>query len=285
MTIKVYFKEGATVATVSGLHQWDYGQVLEIEASELGSEVVEVHFAHMGLPKAIVCPCSIADGIAQVRIPDICLEQASQVTAWIYEIGEREGHTVKTIILPITERMRPSRDEHIPEDVSDTYTQLIASVNDAISAIENGTVSVDKAKNADLAKKALIADAAKQADTATTATSATTASRASVASKVSYDTLFDGGDPATCTPETLGEVPVTKAGLYLVSFMDEWGNPCVTTLPVTSLTTTVRGEKLDDKGRRLFYNGDGKFLVIDTMPYIVGLGTSLGIYKVLCIPF
>ena len=45
MAIKVVFPTGASSITVAGLYQWDYGQTLEIECPEIGSEIVEVHFA------------------------------------------------------------------------------------------------------------------------------------------------------------------------------------------------------------------------------------------------
>ena len=45
MAIKVVFPTGAASITVAGLYQWDYGQTLEIECPEIGSEIVEVHFA------------------------------------------------------------------------------------------------------------------------------------------------------------------------------------------------------------------------------------------------
>ena len=32
MSIKAVFTDGQTQITVNGLHQWDYGQVLEIQA-------------------------------------------------------------------------------------------------------------------------------------------------------------------------------------------------------------------------------------------------------------
>ena len=48
MAIKVVFPTGASSITVAGLYLWDYGQTLEIECPEIGSEIVEVHFACMG---------------------------------------------------------------------------------------------------------------------------------------------------------------------------------------------------------------------------------------------
>ena len=45
MAIKVVFPANTSSITVAGLYQWDYGQTLEIECPEIGSEIVEVHFA------------------------------------------------------------------------------------------------------------------------------------------------------------------------------------------------------------------------------------------------
>ena len=101
MAIKVNFSNNSNSTTVSGLYQWDYGQGLEIECVELGSEIMEVHFAYRGMAEAIVRSCSFSNGVGTVTIPDGCLEQTNDVVAWVYSVGSTQGHTVKTINLPI----------------------------------------------------------------------------------------------------------------------------------------------------------------------------------------
>ena len=169
MAIKVSFLTGADTATVGGLFQWDYGQILEIECSELGSEIVEVHFACANMSEAIVRTCAFTNGLGTVMIPDECLEQTSTVTAWVYKVDGTQGHTIKVITLPIAARTRPSNTRSVPADYNDKYGQLIEEVNEAIDAIEKGNVTAANALSA------------KSSDHATTATSATTATHATSA--------------------------------------------------------------------------------------------------------
>ena len=148
MSLKVTFPVGSNAETVRGLYQWDYGQILEIESADIGSEIVEVHFACSNMNEAIVRPCTFTNGVGSTTIPDACLEQSTPITAWVYRINGTQGHTLKTITLPITARTRPSVNRDIPAEVSDKYTELITEVNEAVEALENGSVTVAKATDA-----------------------------------------------------------------------------------------------------------------------------------------
>ena len=171
MAIKALFPEGTTTLVLAPLYQWDYGQVLEIEAAGLPS-LIEVHFACNGMNEAVVHTCSCVNNIATVAIPDRCLEQPNEITAWVYEIDGTAGRTIYSIYIPIIARTRPARSESIPQSVQDTYTQLITEVNDLLDALQSGGVNVG------YATKAGLADKATKADSATTATSANTAGAA-----------------------------------------------------------------------------------------------------------
>ena len=180
MAIKALFTEGATSITLAPLFQWDYGQELEIEAAGLPS-LIEVHFACHGMTEAVVHTCSCVGGIATVSIPDRCLEQAGDITAWVYEVNGSAGRTIYSIKIPVTTRTRPARSESIPQTVQDTYTQLITEVNQLLGALQNGTVNVG------YAQRAGVADKATTADSATTATNANTAGGASYAVTAAKD--------------------------------------------------------------------------------------------------
>ena len=191
MAVKVLFPSGASTATVSGLYQWDFGQSLEIECVELGSEIMEVHFACTGMTEAIVRPCTFADGVGTVIIPDRCLEQTSTITAWIYSIDESQGHTVKTIILPIIARTRPSASRDVPAEYVDKYAEALTAINTAVNNLENGNVTVKKAESATNADNATTAQNATNATYATSAGSATTAGSIGISLAASC-TITDG---------------------------------------------------------------------------------------------
>ena len=181
MTIKATFLKGANTITVNGLYQWDYGRVLEIECEDIGSEIAEVHFACHNMSVAVVRSCTFADGVGSVKIPDTCLEQTTPITAWIYRINGTEGHTFKTINLPVIARTRPAMGKDIPQEISNKYTELLTEVNEAVDALENGNVTAKRATNAENADYATTAGNASSAGYATSAGSANTAGRAETA--------------------------------------------------------------------------------------------------------
>lgn len=196
MSIKVTFPNNQRIATQNGLYQWDYGQELEIESDELGSEIVEVHFASQNMSEAIVRSCSFVNGVGIVTVPDLCLEQASPVTAWVYLIDGTTGHTWGTINLPINKRTKPSMSREIPQEVSNRYTELITEVNRTVGALESGDVKAALAENAE---KSDYATSAGSATSATYAASAGSASAAGSAKILSIDkeyspwSSFNGG--------------------------------------------------------------------------------------------
>ena len=185
MAIKVYFSENQRDVTVGGLYQWDFGQVLEIECPELGSEIMEVHFASTGMNEAIVRSCSFAVGIGTVTIPDQCLEQASPITAWIYSVSGTQGHTVKTITLPITARTRPSTSREVPQEYLNLYGEALAEINEAVNKLENGEIIATQATHAVSADNATTATNAVSASYATSAGSAQSANNATYALRLS----------------------------------------------------------------------------------------------------
>lgn len=170
MAIKVQIPAGESNVTVSGLYQWDYGQVLEIECIEFGSEVLEAHFACSNMAEAVVRTCTFTTGVGTVEIPDECLEQASAVTVWLCRRDSTQRHTIKTIVLPLTARTRPGNMlDDVPASRVDAVGQLIEEVNEAINALENGSVVVAKATTAKNATYATEAGSAKDSTLATKA--------------------------------------------------------------------------------------------------------------------
>lgn len=228
MSVRATFTPGATSVTTKALHQWDYGQQLEIEAVDLPT-IIEVHFACSGMTEAIVTSCSVADGVGIVTIPNSCLEQSSQIIAWVYEISGNHGETTKTITIPVAQRIRPGRTDEVPQEISDKYTQLIEQINDAVGALADGTVITKHASNADNAKyaasagnasSAAYATSAGNAATATNADKANTATSADTATLLTPTVLMGEG-----TAEEGEDAPeyepyeITVAGCYMFELM------------------------------------------------------------------
>jgi hypothetical protein len=151
MNLIAMIPEGVTELTVNGLTQWDYGRKLELHGEDLPS-VVEVHFSCPSMQDAIVRVGSGASGVATVSIPDLCLEQSAPITAWVYEVGETSGRTIKTLTLNILERKRPqTAPETITPEVSNQYTEAVEAMKDAVEDVKNGKVKSKFAQHADTA--------------------------------------------------------------------------------------------------------------------------------------
>lgn len=163
MPIIATFSAAALDITVNGLHQWDYGQQLEIRAGGL-PVVVEVHFSYPGAREAIVRSCNAASGVVTVAIPDVCLEQSGLVQVWVYEVGTTSGRTIRTVNLPIIPRPRPALTPSDPETYSDKYTEAVGAMEAAVADIKSGNYTAGHATEADHAAAA---------DTATSAGKAT----------------------------------------------------------------------------------------------------------------
>lgn len=210
MAIKAKIPSGQNSFRTNPMWQWDYGQTLEIEADNLPS-LIEVHFACREMTEAVVHTCSAVNGVATVAIPDRCLEQTSDITAWVYEIKGAAGRTIYSVTIPITARTRPARSESIPQSVQDTYTQLITEVNELLASLQNGEVNVGYATKAGSADKATKADNADTATSANTAGSATSAVNDSDGNKISDTYLKIPEDYAICSAGTK-----LTTGLYIL---------------------------------------------------------------------
>ena len=203
MSIQAIFPPGQTEITVNGLHQWDYGRQLEIRSDDLPA-MVEIHFACQGMKDAPVRVCNAVSGVATVTIPDLCLEQTTPVTAWIYEVRTTSGKTIKTVTLPISARLRPPATESIPEEFSDKYTEAMAGFNEAVETLKDGSVVVAKAMQA------------------TNADEADTATLSEGLDLQDNKNLVIGSDD-TC-------ITIDQPGLYLMTFIEDGGERMFTSL-------------------------------------------------------
>lgn len=229
MAIKATFENNKNETTVEGLYQWDYGQVLEIESLDFGTEIVEVHFACTNMTEAIVRPCTMTRGVGSVVIPDDCLEQTTSITAWVYTIecpqstqcahdtpcslcpSGTQGKTRKVIHIPVIKRTRPSARRDIPQDISDRYTELITEVNKAVNDLESGATVVERARSAKEADHSVTAGNAASASYATSAGGANTAN---VAQHLTSPYLLNADIYA---PPILS-INITEPGFYMVGF-------------------------------------------------------------------
>lgn len=221
MSLKAFIPSGQTALTVNGLHQWDYGQKLEIHDDDLPT-LIEVHFACVGMTEAVVRSCNVVQGVAEAAIPDQCLEQTAPITAYIYEVGEDSGATTKVLVLTVSPRPRPQIAGTLTPAITDKYTELIAAVNEQVAALKAGNVTVSSAltaKSATWADEAQLAHGAEHADEADRALEAQTAKTATKAKEAEEAAQADISKkleiPNTLDPYTH---TITQPGLYMVEY-------------------------------------------------------------------
>ena len=227
MSLKAFIPSGQTALTVNGLHQWDYGQKLEIHDDTLPAQI-EVHFACVGMTEATVRSCTVVQGVAEAAIPDHCLEQTAPITAYIYEIGESSGATTKAIVLTVSPRPRPQIAGTLTPTITDKYTELMAAVNEQVAALKAGNVTVARALTADKATEATKATTADKADEATKATTADKATKATTADKADEARLASYA--GILVPDTLegtedssdnDHIFISEPGIYVIDIFSD----------------------------------------------------------------
>ena len=125
--------------SVTGLWQWDYGQVLRIQGLNL-PKAVEIHFSlqesggeakkRVGFTK---------DGVTDVVIPESMLENEESlgnydIFAFIYLTDDTSGQTEYKIYMPVKARPKPEAFDK-PED-GEIFREAIKAVNDAADRAE-----------------------------------------------------------------------------------------------------------------------------------------------------
>lgn len=125
--------------SVTGLWQWDYGQVLRIQGLNL-PKAVEIHFSlqesggeakkRVGFTK---------DGATDVVIPESMLENEEplgnyDIFAFIYLTDDTSGQTEYKICMPVKARPKPEAFDK-PED-GEIFREAIKAVNNAADRAE-----------------------------------------------------------------------------------------------------------------------------------------------------
>lgn len=149
------FEPGNDYKRVSGLTQWDYGQMLRIQGLDLPA-AVEIHFSLQDIGgESITRIGTTADGVTDVVIPDSMLENEEEmgeqysVFAYIYLSNSESGETIKKIEMIVSTRPKPEAWDK-PED-SQVFHQAIEAVNSAADRAEtaegNAVQSAESARS------------------------------------------------------------------------------------------------------------------------------------------
>ena len=144
--LEAVFITGVDEITVTGLAQWDRGQMLRITYPSIPS-AFQVHFANKNSEKAIVVQATGADDLATVAIPDELLREPLELFAWLYFDESLTGETAATVRMPVKARTMP--DDYITELPQEQATEA----EKIIMRLMNGYVEEAK-EQADRAERA-----------------------------------------------------------------------------------------------------------------------------------
>ena len=132
----------STHTKVSGVWQYDYGQILRIQGLDLPT-AVEVDFAVAGASESIARIGTTKDGVTDVVIPDSLIETGKNLVAYIYLRDSVSGNTEYQIDMLVTKRAKPEAYE-TPED-KELFGQAIEAVNTAADRAEKARQTAQEA--------------------------------------------------------------------------------------------------------------------------------------------
>ena len=129
--LEAIFTENVLTITLNGLYQWDYGQKLHIKGLELG-ETEQIHFSNTKEKEAIVMPL-VKHGEQYIcDIPNVLLEKWWDITAWVYDVGENSGETIRTVILKVEPRVKPQDFISTNPDANDILSDVLNKIDQNI---------------------------------------------------------------------------------------------------------------------------------------------------------
>lgn len=132
---------------ITGLWQYDFGQVLRIQGLDLPT-AVEIHFSLQETEgEAVTRIGTTKDGVTDVVIPDSMLENEDtemdyNIYVFIYLTDEGSGETEKKITLKVKSRPRPEA-FNSPED-GELFREVIKEVNNAADRAEEAEENASK---------------------------------------------------------------------------------------------------------------------------------------------
>lgn len=146
--IIVTFTENENIKSyITGLYQYDFGQVLRIQGLDLPT-AVEIHFSLQEIEGEAVRRIGVTkNGVTDVVIPDSMLENQDaekdyNIYVFIYVADSESGETVKRITLKVKARPRPEA-FNSPED-GELFREAIKEVNASADRAEEAEENASK---------------------------------------------------------------------------------------------------------------------------------------------
>lgn len=122
--------------TITHLTQWDFNQKLIIELEDYNLENAPmIHFCNKNSEKALAVQSTIEDKKIIADIPNILLKEPYRIIAYLYLYSNDSGKTIKTIDIPIRERIQPDDYEYEDNVEVILLSELIQEVKNLNSDI------------------------------------------------------------------------------------------------------------------------------------------------------
>lgn len=102
-------------------YQWDLDQRLIVEDSNCS----EVHFAAANMDKALVCEIKTENGVRVVDVPNILLQQAEPIYAYLYCLDGNGKYTRYAKHFPVCKRLKPDTYVYTQTEVLDYHTLAV----------------------------------------------------------------------------------------------------------------------------------------------------------------
>ena len=137
------FREGECYSRTSGVWQYDYGQILQIEGITLPA-TFEVHFSDQDREgESLIQIGAVKGKTAQVQIPDSFLRKVAgdnySIYAFIYLTDTESGETKYKITIPVRARPKPNTDLVDTLEEKKLFREAIEEVNNAADRAEKAS--------------------------------------------------------------------------------------------------------------------------------------------------
>lgn len=145
--IKAIFDGSSNAVMVSGLWQWDYGQVLSVTGLNLPA-VIEMHFNN-GTEKSIIFGETVS-GVTFAGIPDKFLQSADPINVYVYVNDGDHGKTLRQIVMHVQAREKPG--DYDPPNAQELIGRILEQIKECVTEVigyrDNAAEEADRAEAA-----------------------------------------------------------------------------------------------------------------------------------------
>lgn len=130
-------------ALIERLYQWDLNQTITVKHLDFEKAPV-FHFCNRKSKESLAVQSQATGNGYTASVPNILLQQALKITAFIYYEGDGFGKTVFRTEIPVEPKPKPT-DYLYDDNIADVLKKGSALLNEIDEKIENAVSNADKA--------------------------------------------------------------------------------------------------------------------------------------------